>query len=315
MRYSYPLQGDTHVHQTPFAAAIELIEVFICLFALAAILLRKQWTSFWTLGAMLGVRLLSGAMMVGLMHIPHSMISRNVAYDTYFYVYWSSFVLEAALGLVVVYSIFRLAMAPLKGLQNLGMMIFRWAAAISVAVALCLAFTPHMTRKQFLFDAIVEMQRMESVLTLCLLLFVCFAIRPMGLTYSSRIFGVALGLGFISTNTLVQAAFATNSLNKQVGAVGGVVVCVALALWTAYFALPEPKRRLIVLPTTSPFLRWNQISLALGDNPGYVAVGGVPPEMFAPAELEVMRRASLKMVQSSAKNAPIMIRSRSSVGA
>jgi len=25
-------------------------------------------------------------------------------------------------------------------------------------------------------------------------------------------------------------------------------------------------------------------------------VGGVPPELFAPAELEVMRRASLKMV-------------------
>jgi len=61
------------------------------------------------------------------------------------------------------------------------------------------------------------------------------------------------------------------------------------------FAFPEPKRRIIVLPTTSPFLRWNQISLALGDDPGYVAVGGIPPELFAPAEIEVMRRASAKM--------------------
>jgi len=69
-----------------------------------------------------------------------------------------------------------------------------------------------------------------------------------------------------------------------------------LATWTAYFAIPEPRRRLIVLPTTSPFLRWNQISQALGDDPGFVAVGGVPPDLFAPAELEVMRRASIKMV-------------------
>jgi hypothetical protein len=78
--------------------------------------------------------------------------------------------------------------------------------------------------------------------------------------------------------------------------VNGVVICSILVTWIVYFALPEPKRRMIVLPTTSPFLRWNQISLALGDAPGFVAVGGVPPELFAPAELEVMRRASLKMV-------------------
>jgi hypothetical protein len=78
--------------------------------------------------------------------------------------------------------------------------------------------------------------------------------------------------------------------------VDGVVICMVLATWAAYFALPEPKRRIIVLPTTSPFLRWNQISQVLGDNPGFVAVGGMPPELLAPAELEVMQRASLKMV-------------------
>jgi len=52
---------------------------------------------------------------------------------------------------------------------------------------------------------------------------------------------------------------------------------------------------MIILPTTSPFLRWNQISLALGDEPGFVALGEITPDMFAPAEVEVMRRASMKM--------------------
>jgi len=134
---------------------------------------------------------------------------------------------------------------------------------------------------------------------LCLLLFVCFAIRPMGLSYSSRIFGVSLGLGISSTTDLVQSAWLTFHPRMGAGAydiINGVVICLVLAIWTTYFALPEPKRRMIVLPTTSPFLRWNQISQALGDAPGFVAVGGVPPDLFAPAELEVMRRASLKMV-------------------
>jgi hypothetical protein len=39
--------------------------------------------------------------------------------------------------------------------------------------------------------------------------------------------------------------------------------------------------------------------MALGDDPGFVAVGGIPPELFAPAELEVMRRASAKMTPAS----------------
>ena len=189
-------------------------------------------------------------------------------------------------------------MAPLKGLQTLGMLVFKWAAGISVAVALGSAFTPNMNGNEYLNAAISQLQRTQSILTLCLLLFVCFAIRPMGLSYSSRIFGISLGLGMMSTNDLVQSAWLSFRPDMQTSynAINGVVICLIMATWTAYFALPEPKRRIIVLPTTSPFLRWNQISQALGDSPGFVAVGGVPPELFAPAELEVMRRASLKMV-------------------
>jgi len=98
----------------------------------------------------------------------------------------------------------------------------------------------------------------------------------------------------MATANLVQSAwFAGNtSMAGAFEVVNGIVVAITMLTWAGYFALPEPKRRIIVLPTTSPFLRWNQISLALGDSPGHVAVGGVPPELFAPAELEVMRRAS-----------------------
>jgi hypothetical protein len=49
--------------------------------------------------------------------------------------------------------------------------------------------------------------------------------------------------------------------------------------------------------------------MALGDDPGFVAVGGIPPELFAPAELEVMRRASVKM--TPALEVPAAMRSLS----
>jgi hypothetical protein len=119
----------------------------------------------------------------------------------------------------------------------------------------------------------------------------------MGLSFRSRIFGVSLGLGLMATTSLVNSAFIAHipDMYSLFSVVNGLAVGLTLITWSAYFAFPEPKRRIIVLPTTSPFLRWNQISMALGDDPGYVAVGGIPPELFAPAELEVMRRASAKM--------------------
>jgi hypothetical protein len=218
----------------------------------------------------------------------------------YFYVYWLSYALEAILSLLIIYSIFKLAMEPLKGLQTLGMLVFRWVAAISIAVAIGVALTPHLSGLKFMVSMVTQLQQTSSILTLCLLLFVCFAIRPMGLSYRSRIFGVSLGLGLMATVSLVDSAWLSHNSNvySTINIINGVVMCLTLGIWSAYFAFPEPKRRLIVLPTTSPFLRWNQISQALGDDPGYVAVGGIPPELFAPAELEVMRRASAKMVSS-----------------
>ena len=142
-----------------------------------------------------------------------------------------------------------------------------------------------------------QLQQTSSILILCLLLFVCFAIRPMGLSFRSRIFGVSLGMGIMAVSTLVTSAWIshTSRIDSMVNVALGITGCLTLLLWSGYFAFPEEKRRIILLPTTSPFLRWNQISEVLGDSPGYVAIAGIPPDVFAPAELEVMRRASAKM--------------------
>jgi hypothetical protein len=299
MRYPQLVQGDSRVLSISLLGVLGYLETTLSVAALCVLIARKQRADYSALGCFLGVRIVSDIVLSGLNRLAASHpASATALYYPYFYIYWTSFAVESVLALLIVYGVFRLAMAPLKGLQTLGMLVFKWAAGISVAVALGNAFAPHMTGTKFLVAAVSQLLRTQSILTLCLLLFVCFAIRPMGLSYSSRIFGVSLGLGMMATNNLLHSAWVTLNPNMETSfnVINGVVICVVLATWTSYFALPEPKRRIIVLPTTSPFLRWNQISQALGDSPGFVAVGGVPPELFAPAELEVMRRASLKMV-------------------
>lgn len=275
----------------------EYLEPILCAMMVIFLIRGKAVRQFGFLTALLCVRLTCSVVCLPLLYLSRGMLDRHLAYEVYFYVYWLSYALEAILSLLVIYSIFKLAMAPLKGLQTLGMLVFRWVAAISIAVAIGVAVTPHLTGIKFMVTMITQLQQTSSILTLCLLLFVCFAIRPMGLSYRSRIFGVSLGLGLLATTSLVNSAWTTHYSNmySTMSMINGFVVGLVLLTWSAYFAFPEPKRRIITLPTTSPFLRWNQISMALGDEPGHVAIGGIPPELFAPAELEVMRRASAKM--------------------
>jgi hypothetical protein len=278
---------------------LEYSEPFSCLIALAFVFRAHAAKQYRFLVALLATR--SFALVVEFLILKYGrhLFGGLLGYSIYFYFYWSAFAIESILMLAVICSMYRLAMAPLKGLQNLGMLIFSWVGGISILLALGLSAAPHVTTTHYILNFVSQMQRTQSILILCLLLFVCFAIRPMGLSYRSRIFGVSLGLGIMATDNLIQsswvAAHATTGLYGFMTTVNDVVCCLNLLTWTVYFAFPEPKRRIITLPTTSPFLRWNQISEVLGDNPGHVAIAGLPPEMLAPAEIEVMRRASLKM--------------------
>jgi hypothetical protein len=287
-----------------FVNMLSYLEPILCVMVLSLLLRSKEARNYLYLVALLSVKIISSVICLPVLYLGASwrhVIEPHLAYQIYFYAYWSTYAFEAILSLLVIYSIFKLAMTPLKGLQTLGMLVFRWVAVISIAVAMGVAFSPHVTGMKFMVAMITQLQQSSSILTLCLLLFVCFAIRPMGLSHRSRIFGVSFGLGFLATTNLVQAAWLSHGSNMSstFSIINGIAICLTLCIWSAYFAFPEPKRRLIVLPTTSPFLRWNQISMALGDEPGYVAVGGIPPELFAPAELEVMRRASAKMPPES----------------
>ena len=180
--------------------------------------------------------------------------------------------------------------------------MFIWATGIAVVVAATTTVGPNVTTGlSFLRHATTQLQQTQAVITLCLLLFVTMAIRPMGLSYRSKVFGVSLGLGLLATSELAGVAWVSHVKHMMAtyNLVQGIIFLSAIGIWSGYLAIPEPRRRMIILPTTSPFLRWNQISLALGDDPGFVAVGDITPDMFAPAEVEVMRRASVKMTKAA----------------
>jgi len=280
------------------ANVLSWLEPILCLVGLLSLVQAAQLRKHVFLALLLSTRFLSICLLLPLLHNGHALhLTVKQAYTYYFYIYWVSDAIEAICSFGIILSIYRLAMEPLEGLQRLGMLMFRWAAVIYVALAFSIAIGPHITSTGFITRSVNQLQQTQSVLTLCMLVFVCFAIHPMGLSFRSRIFGVCFGLGVMATTQLVTSAWLTYfpGLYSISSTVESIAVCITFSIWTVYFLMPEPARRMILVPITSPFFHWNEISKALGDAPGFVAVGPVTLDNFAPAELEVMRRASDKM--------------------
>jgi len=225
-------------------------------------------------------------------HIP-----ARVAYNIYFLSFYVCFALQAVCAVLMTYFVLREAMRPLKGLQQLGNIVYWWIFVISVFLAFDAAHSSYVINGEVIFGTVIELQRISGTLTLSLVVFVCLAIRPMGLSLRSRVFGVSFGLALTSlvSTLLAPTNFSQHFLYRPYALVQILTGCTAELIWIWYFSHPEPKRKFVLLATTSPFHAWNRIAEQFGAEPGYVAIGGVPPDAFAAAEIEVFHRASAKM--------------------
>ena len=209
------------------------------------------------------------------------------AYYAYFFTYWPVFAINTILILRVLHEMFRHAVRSVPGVQKLGRPIFFWALAVSVILAFAAGITPHTSGMSLLLASAQVLQRSQSVLALCLVAFLAIASQTLGVSYSSRIFGVTFGFGLMATGNLVYSALFTYRSNLASAANMGleIVTLTTIALWAVYFLKPEPTRRLVTMPVTSPLVRWNEVAQTLGNPAGQVAVSYPPSFMNDVLEL------------------------------
>jgi hypothetical protein len=287
--------------QTKFFLEYALIaNVFMCAAILGVFWRRHLFSVFSFMAAVVAVWAVEAAICLVTLYFRADVgMSRLTAYHWYMNSYWISSVLEHTLVLGVLYQIFVRSMAPFKGLRRLGTLLFRWVCAVSVAVTVGIVLVPQQTGAGRIVSVAGQFEQGISILTICLLLFVSLAGRHLGMTYRSQTFGASFGLGIYGLSNLVLSAwFATHGAQSLYSAAYLIPVVgnlVTLGVWGAYFMLPQPTRHLVLLPTTSPYFHWNQISEALGDNPGVVAVAGFTPDMLAPAERTMLGMMSQRL--------------------
>jgi uncharacterized protein with PQ loop repeat len=195
-------------------------------------------------------------------------LSQVTAYSLYFYTYWPLYIAGAISIFFVILELFKFALEPLPGLKRLGLVAFRWVACVSCVAALAVVIAPRMRGSHLLLGACDQLMRCESIFLLSLLFFLMIAAGRLGLSYRSRVFGIAFGFGIMATSNLVASAFLFNFNHNNIRTTAISIMdtgasLLALVIWSAYFLLREPVRRPVTLPVTSPLVRWNDIAIAL----------------------------------------------------
>ncbi len=272
---------------------VSIAEFGLSTLILLAMILRKMVREFPMLAWFLALRSVYGLLIVPILFFRKDIgLSKDIAYTIYHDTYWPFAIAQVVLMVLLVYGIYSLALKPFEPLKKIGNIIFRWVAVVAVVVSIGVAITPRVPGPSNFVTIVGQMQQTTSVLTLCLLVFVCFALKPLGLTKRSRAFGASLGLGILATTQLIESSWfpsaGASNMYSIIYFYTGLGACAALLVWGMYFGLPEAKRGMVLLPTTSPYFYWNTISEALGDEPGFVAVSGFTPDSLAPAELEAL---------------------------
>jgi hypothetical protein len=254
--------------------------------ALVALLSSKERRRFPALLTYFVLRLTSFVALACVLHvrvIAH--VATKTVYTWYFYTYWVLYMAGAIAVFFVILELFNFALEPLPGLKRLGSIAFRWVACLSFVAASAGALTPRVAGFKVLVGICDQLMRCESIFLLGLLLFLVLSAGKLGLSYSSRVFGISFGFGIMAASNLVATAFfltfgGKNMLTSPISIMDTSASLLTGIVWAAYFLRKEPARQAVTLPVTSPLVRWNEVAIAIGHTSGTVAMAAPSSDFF-----------------------------------
>jgi hypothetical protein len=234
---------------------------------------KKLQRRFPAMGAYLALRVGSMPVLLLLLYGQSQHWFNDYCFVMYFFAYWAVYIASAILLFFVTIEVFRSALSAFSGLMRFGLVIFRWAAVVSVIVSLASISYAHPSIR-IIPDIALGLMHSVSVLELCLLAFLCLCMNALRLSVRDMAFGIALGFGLMSSSDFVIGSLLSrhSTLTDPLQFVSETLTLVSLGIWVTYCALPEPARQPIVMPASSTIYRWNEIASALGHTGTQVAV-------------------------------------------
>lgn len=243
--------------------------------ALAVLFFRKDLhRRFPAMGMYLGLRAISTPLLLLVLREGSQPWARDFHLGKiYSFGFFAMYIASTVLLFFICIEIFRSALAAFPGIAKLAIVIFRWAAFVSVIVSLTSISYAH-KGIYIIADISYGLMRSVSVLELCLLAFLCLSMNALRLTVRDMSFGIALGFGIMSSADFILSSWISRvaSLTDPLQFVYESLIIGTLAIWTVYCVAPEPARKPVLMPASSTIYRWNEIASALGHTGTKVAV-------------------------------------------
>ena len=167
----------------------------------------------------------------------------------YYFGFFTTYLAGTALLFFICIEVFRSALAAFPGIAKLAIVIFRWAAVVSIIVSLTSISYAH-KGIYIIADVCYGLMHSVSVLELCLLAFLCLSMNALRLTVRDLSFGIALGFGVMSSADFIVASWISRvaSLSDPLQFVYESLILGTLAIWMVYCVLPEPAPRPVLMP-------------------------------------------------------------------
>ena len=234
---------------------------------------KKLQKRFPAMGSYLALRVISMPLLLTALWV-YSQPWGHGYYVVYFFGYWLVYIASAVMLFFICKEIFNAVLSGFSGLMRFSSVIFRWAALASLIVSLSNVPFGHHSGMLMMTDIAGGLMRSVSILELCLLGFLCFAMNALRMSVRDLTFGWALGFGVMSANDFISITLvsAKTNLTEPAQFAYEAIILLTLGLWVAYVAQPEPARKPIVVAANSAIYRWNEIASALGHKGTNIAV-------------------------------------------
>src|SRR5580700_10299161 len=163
---------------------------------------------------------------------------------------------EATLAFAIIYQMFVQRLRPYPAVRDLGSTAFRTSTLVVLAAVLALAWLAPGSGVRYWTSFSSVIQRSARMLQCGQLVFLFLFCSYFRLSWRSRAFGIALGLGILSSTSLavnaIHSQIATANVWNQSEYLAGLVndstYLIAVLVWLSYMLAPEPAPQ----PTDGP---------------------------------------------------------------
>jgi hypothetical protein len=186
----------------------------------------------------------------------------SVTDEQYRYAYYATLALSVVLRFGVIEEVFRDLLRETPTLKVTGRRSLRVVQGLLLATGVLLAiYAPGNSSVRFIAGVSV-LNRGLAMVQSGLLLFLLFFCGFLGLSWRRPVFGIALGLGVISSVDLaifaVRAEFSNSMWLPYIDLLRTGTYLLCVALWIGYVLAPEPKPALSTIISDEELKTWNK---------------------------------------------------------